>query len=90
MTRRDRKIMEDRANDLVESYDEAMINDLIELMKIELEGLALADIDEDLVEDIWINWKENLPEPGDWALGEAEGEYDSYVEDSYESLRELR
>ena len=76
------------AEEFYEKYDEEMIEELLNQMRDELEGMKVDDIDEDLIEEIWINWKEKLPDRGKWAFEMANDRCIDAMEDRYEDYRD--
>jgi len=62
------------------------------MFKDELEGMDVDSIDEDVIEDIWIAWKESLPDRDTWAYDEAvndcidaeEAKYDQWKDEQAE------
>ena len=83
-----RKQIEADAEEFYEKYDEEMIEELLEQMKDELEGMEVDDIDEDLIEEIWINWKEKLPDRGEWSYSMANDRCEEAMEQRYEEARD--
>ena len=76
------------AEEMCEKYDEVMIDNLLEQMKDELEGMEVDDIDEDIIEEIWMNWKEKLPDRGEWCFDEAMDRCNDAMEQRYEEARD--
>jgi hypothetical protein len=72
----------------LDNYDQAMIDDPLALMQNRLDGLDVDTIDEDLMEEIWLDWKEDLPEPDEWALDEAVNGYIDAAEQRYDMMKD--
>ena len=91
-SRRHRRAIEASAEEYADKYDEVMVSDLLERLEDELTGMDVDSIDEDLMEEIWIAWKENLPDRGEWAYDEAvndcidaeEAKYDQWKDEQME------
>ena len=68
--RQKRKIQED-AEDYLEEYDSEMVDNLIYMFGDVLAGYSVEEIDEDKIEEIWLDWKSELPDPNEWAYDKA-------------------
>ena len=76
------------AEDKIAGYDDEMIDDLLQMFSDRLKGLSVQTIDEDLVEEVWLDWKEGLPDPDQWALDEAEGTLMDMADAKYDEMKE--
>ena len=76
------------AERLEDQYDEEMIDNLLTIMHDRLKGLSIDTIDEDLLEEIWLDWKEKLPDPGEWAYDMAVDRCIDAQEAKYDEMRD--
>ena len=82
--------VKDLAEKKIEDYDEIMIQDLINMLNDELDGLSVEEVDQELMEEIFYNWKQDLPDPGEWAFDEVLSDYESYCESKADEARDER
>ena len=68
---RNKRAIQENAEDYLEEYDGKMVEDLIYMFGDMLAGYSVKEIDEDKVEEIWMKWKEELPDPDEWSYNRA-------------------
>ena len=85
-----RRAIEADAERQLDKYDEEMVDDLITMMKDRLEDVTTEDIDEDILEEVWLEWKENLPDPDEWAYETAKDRCIDAMEEQAEARREMQ
>jgi len=81
---RDMKAMAERELD---NYDEEMVDDLTRLITDHLSGMAVEDIDEDDIIQIFYEWQETLPDADEWAMNQVENACIDAAEAKYEMQR---
>ena len=76
------------AEQKLEQYDEAMIDQLVDMLTDELSNMSVEEIDEEFLTEVFYNWKNNLPDEGEWAFDEVQSDYDDYCEAKYDAWKD--
>jgi nitrate reductase assembly molybdenum cofactor insertion protein NarJ len=76
------------AEEKLDGYDEAMIDDLLTAFKHELDGQVVEDVNEEWIVEIFSNWQETTPLPFDWAYDEVQSELDDIGDQKYQEWKE--
>jgi hypothetical protein len=76
--------MQAQTEELLPEYNEAMITDLLFIIKHRLTDLEVEDVSIELFQEILDNWY--IPEPYDWACDMAISKYESAQDDKYDLL----
>ena len=84
MNGRHRNILKKSAEDHLENYDKEMIDDLQNQITDYLYAQTVEDVDHEEIETIISNWKDKLPDPGEWAGDQAYNDYEDAMEDRCE------
>jgi len=74
------------AEDYLQEYDEAMIEDLLQIAKDELEGMTVEEIDEDFWLGIFQSW--NPQDPDEWAYEKVQSHLDDIGDQKYQEWKE--
>ena len=82
--------LKDRACELSEGYEEAMKQDLRDTIEEYIESADVDSIYSDDIAERVEQWNDELPEEGDWALSQAESEYEGYMDSKYEQMKDER
>ena len=86
-------MIKSRACELSEGYenarDEAFREEFAELLGIS-ETELIAEIDEGEIQTFIDDFAGRFPEEGDWAMGQAESEYEGYMDSKYEQMKDER
>ncbi len=77
-----------RAEELLEGYDEAMIEDLVFMITDEVDGMVVEDIDDDFILGLLSNWKGQLQDPGEWAFDAVQSEIETIEDQRYEEAKD--
>ena len=75
-----------RAEEFESQYDEAMIEELVNMVRDELEGMSVDDIDEDLWMGIFDSWE--LPDVGEWCFDKVQSELDDIGDQRYQQMKD--
>ncbi len=85
-----RKIINKSAEDYLETYDEKMIEELLQILNDELEGAEPVSVSPEHIEELVQNWQFLLPDPGQWAGEKAYCEYEDAMEAKADEERDER
>ncbi len=75
-----RRQLKKSAEDHFENYDREMIDDLQDQITDYLYDQTIEDVDHEDIETIIVNWKDKLPDAGQWAGEQAYNEYEEAME----------
>ncbi len=79
-----RKQLKKSAEDHLENYDKEMIDDLQDQITDYLYGQTIEDVDHEDIETIIVNWKDQLPDAGQWAGEQAYNEYEEAMDSRWD------
>lgn len=85
---RNSRHIKNRACELMDEYDQAMIEDLLKMATDECDGMDVESIDEDFWLGILQSWSPK--DPSEWAFNQVQSEIDDYADAKYEEEKDRR
>ncbi len=82
--------MKQMAEDYLDEYNDAMIDNLLSDIKDYLVGLTAEDIDATEVYELVEDWEAKRPEPYDWALEQVDNAIEDIADQKYQQMKDER
>ncbi len=80
--------IKERAEEFESQYHKAMTDELEEQIGTYLDGREAEYVSTEDIEEIVVNWKDALPEIGDWCFDKVQSELDDIGDMKYEESRD--
>ncbi len=79
-----------KAEEYEDKYDDEMVEDLENQLLDYLKDMTVDEVSSEDVEELVVNWKDALPEIGQWCFDQVQSEIDTINDQRYEEAKEER